>query len=42
MHQVYIAGVANRRFLGKGEAIVGHLAQLLESGAAEIEAGKTK
>ena len=41
-HQVYIAGAADHRFHGEGNAIVEHLAELVESRAAEIEAGKTK
>ena len=41
-HQVYIAGVADHRFHGDGEAIVEHLAQLVEKKVAEIEAGKSK
>ncbi len=41
-HQVYIKGVADHRFQGDGEAIVGHLAELVEKKASEIEAEKAK
>ena len=41
-HQVYIAGVADHRFHGEGEAIVEHLAELVEKKVAEIEAQKAK
>ncbi|MFA5040404.1 MAG: flavodoxin-dependent (E)-4-hydroxy-3-methylbut-2-enyl-diphosphate synthase [Bdellovibrionales bacterium] len=41
-HQVYIAGVADHRFHGEGEAIVEHLAELVEKKVAEIEAEKAK
>lgn len=41
-HQVYISGVADHRFHGEGEAIVDHLAELIEKKAAEIEAEKAK
>ncbi|MDD4616342.1 MAG: flavodoxin-dependent (E)-4-hydroxy-3-methylbut-2-enyl-diphosphate synthase [Alphaproteobacteria bacterium] len=39
-HQVYIGGVADHRFHGEGEAIVDHLAELIEKKAAELEAMK--
>lgn len=41
-HQVYIAGVADHRFHGEGEAIVEHLAELIEKKVAEIDAAKNK
>ncbi|MFA4994019.1 MAG: flavodoxin-dependent (E)-4-hydroxy-3-methylbut-2-enyl-diphosphate synthase [Bdellovibrionales bacterium] len=41
-HQVYIKGVADHRFHGEGEAIVEHLAELVEKKVAEIEAQKKK
>jgi (E)-4-hydroxy-3-methylbut-2-enyl-diphosphate synthase len=41
-HQVYIAGVADHRFHGEGEAIVEHLAELVEKKVAEIEAKKAQ
>jgi (E)-4-hydroxy-3-methylbut-2-enyl-diphosphate synthase len=41
-HQVYIAGVADHRFHGEGADIVEHLAGLVESRVAEIDAAKSK
>jgi len=41
-HQVYIKGVADHRFHGEGAAIVEHLAELVETKVAEIEANKAK
>jgi (E)-4-hydroxy-3-methylbut-2-enyl-diphosphate synthase len=41
-HQVYIAGVADHRFQGEGDAIVEHLAGLIEKKVAEIELEKSK
>jgi (E)-4-hydroxy-3-methylbut-2-enyl-diphosphate synthase len=41
-HQVYIAGVADHRFHGEGDAIVEHLAGLVEKKIAEVEAEKNE